>query len=185
VASSGLQKAQVLKRNLPPLSVFDDGSIGHYVRYRIISEDRNKLSHWSPVYAVKSPDVSPVDGTLSYVDGVLRLVWDDEEDRPAYDIFVEWGGEIDKAQYTSTSIIIEMKHEVLFVVGEDIVISGITGTFAGINGTRTVTNVSGKLVTMAKPSGIGIESLSPVDGQAFRETHSYHGTSTTHTTIRS
>lgn len=30
--------------------------IGYYTRYRIISEDRNKLSHWSPVYFVEDPN---------------------------------------------------------------------------------------------------------------------------------
>ena len=47
----GLQKAVVPLLTLPPLTVIGE-KLGYYTRYRIISDDRNKTSHWSPVYAV-------------------------------------------------------------------------------------------------------------------------------------
>ncbi len=180
MASSGLQKAKVLKRNLPPLSVFPDNSIGYYARYRIISEDRNRTSHWSPVYAVRTSPVSQVGGILSFVDDVLRLVWDDEEDRPGYDIFVAWGADIKKIELTSTAVIIETQNPAVFTAQEKVDISGISGTFSGLNGTHTVTNVSGSFITLVKPSGLGIEPSTLVDGVMFRNTHDYHGTSTVH-----
>lgn len=50
MADKGIKKAVVLSGSLPePL----DG--GQYlVRYRIVSEDRNRRSHWSPIYYVDS-----------------------------------------------------------------------------------------------------------------------------------
>jgi hypothetical protein len=30
--------------------------VGYYTRYRVISEDRNRFSHWSPVYFVEDPN---------------------------------------------------------------------------------------------------------------------------------
>jgi hypothetical protein len=44
----GLQKAVVPLLTLPPLTVIGE-KLGYYTRYRIISDDRNKTSHWSPV----------------------------------------------------------------------------------------------------------------------------------------
>lgn len=48
---SGLQKTIVPLSTLPPLTLIGD-KLGYYTRYRIVSDDRNKTSHWSPVYAV-------------------------------------------------------------------------------------------------------------------------------------
>lgn len=180
MASSGLQKAQILKRNLPPLSVFPDNSIGYYARYRIISEDRNRISHWSPVYAVRTSPVVEVTSLLSFVDGVLRLVWGDEEDRPSYDIFVAWGADIKKIELTSTAVIVETQNPAAFVIDEKVAVSGISGTFSGLNGEHTVTGIAGEFVTLEKPSGLGVEPATNVDGVMFRSTHDYHGTSSVH-----
>jgi hypothetical protein len=48
---SGLQKTTVPLPSLPPLTLID-GKLGYYTRYRVISDDRNRTSQWSPVYAV-------------------------------------------------------------------------------------------------------------------------------------
>lgn len=48
---SGLQKTVVPLSTLPPLTVIDS-KLGYYTRYRVISDDRNRTSAWSPVYAV-------------------------------------------------------------------------------------------------------------------------------------
>jgi hypothetical protein len=47
-----IKKAVVLENSLPPVNVQTQG---HSVRYRIVSEDRNRSSHWSPIYRVR-PD---------------------------------------------------------------------------------------------------------------------------------
>jgi hypothetical protein len=47
-----VKKAVVLENNLPPLNTQTEG---YSVRYRIVSEDRNRSSHWSPIYTVR-PD---------------------------------------------------------------------------------------------------------------------------------
>jgi hypothetical protein len=47
------KKVTVEKKDLPPLS-----SNGEYlIRYRIISEDKNRTSHWSPIYTLDSRKV--------------------------------------------------------------------------------------------------------------------------------
>lgn len=42
-----LKKAIILESELPPLTVFEEG-FGHFIRYRIVSEDGNRTSHYSP-----------------------------------------------------------------------------------------------------------------------------------------
>ena len=52
MGTSGPRKAIVTRENLPPFTVFKDGNFGYRVRYRIASEDRNRFSHYSPIYEV-------------------------------------------------------------------------------------------------------------------------------------
>jgi hypothetical protein len=88
----GQQKVILPSRDLPPLSKLSDDSYGHIVRYRIISEDQNRYSHWSPIRELPAPDVIPVEGSLVINGGIAQLVWGDEEDRPNYDIFISFDG---------------------------------------------------------------------------------------------
>ena len=45
MADAGIKKVIVQKKNLPSIS----GTNNKYIiRYRIVSEDRNRTSHWSP-----------------------------------------------------------------------------------------------------------------------------------------
>lgn len=55
IGKSGLQKARLDLALLPPLKVIDNDTVGYYVRYRFVSEDRNRLSHWSPNYLLTPP----------------------------------------------------------------------------------------------------------------------------------
>ena len=91
---SGPRKAKIEKRNLPPLAKLKTESYGYLTRYRIISEDRNSFSHWSPIFSVKVFDANnlpgQVDGTINITGNAVNIVWDDEIDRPSYDIFVKF-----------------------------------------------------------------------------------------------
>lgn len=94
--ASGLRKARVLKKNLPPVIKLGDNSFGYLVRHRIISEDRNRFSAWSPVQAVPAFDLenqpATVTGEISFSGDSVTVVWDDALDRPSYDIFVKFDG---------------------------------------------------------------------------------------------
>ena len=46
-----IKKAVVLEPNLPPVNTQTEG---YSVRYRIVSEDRNRSSHWSPIYNLQA-----------------------------------------------------------------------------------------------------------------------------------
>jgi hypothetical protein len=91
---SGLRKATIAKNDLPPLSKLGPDSFGYLTRYRIISEDRNRFSHWSPVFAVEVFDFEnlpgQVSGTINIIGNAITIIWDDEIDRPRYDVFVKF-----------------------------------------------------------------------------------------------
>ena len=72
-------------------------TIGSYiVRYRIVSEDRNRISHWSPQYSL-----SPVSTTKAADDGIflqtangtLSVTWDIPANSTLkdFDVYVAWG----------------------------------------------------------------------------------------------
>lgn len=82
-----VKKAIILKESLPPV---DPESIGYVVRYRIISEDKNRTSHWSPTFVTNPIPVESVNGALSITETIITAVWGDELNRPAYDIFVKF-----------------------------------------------------------------------------------------------
>lgn len=103
--ASGPRKASVLRQDLPPVIGLGAGSYGYLTRYRIVSEDRNRFSAWSPVKAVVAFDgdnlPQQVDGDITMMGNSIFITWDDELDRPRYDIFVSFDG--GPYQYHGTS----------------------------------------------------------------------------------
>ena len=81
------KKIVIPKSFLPPV----DSNTGSYiVRYRFVSEDKNRVSHWSPIFITNSASVEQVNGALSITPGIITAVWGDELNRPSYDIFVKF-----------------------------------------------------------------------------------------------
>ena len=82
----GIKKYTILKKDLPPVNQYND----YAVRYRIVSEDKNRFSHWSPIFILESKAVTAVSGQVSVSGNTVTAVWGDEEDRPKYDVFVNF-----------------------------------------------------------------------------------------------
>lgn len=98
MADAGIKKVVILNEDLP---VINSEFSGYGVRYRIVSEDRNRVSHWSPVYTL--------DAQYSYVSGQIRIstaadivtaIWDKVEIVRGsvsigrvrdYELWVRWG----------------------------------------------------------------------------------------------
>lgn len=105
---SGPRKAILPQENLPDLTVFKDGTFGYRVRYRIISEDQNRFSHYSPIYTVRpsfiferpngrAEDSIAINTSPLYLEAVWEQV--DVKDRETktlirkatgYDVWVRW-----------------------------------------------------------------------------------------------
>jgi hypothetical protein len=91
------KKVTIEKKDLPPLT--PDGK--YLIRYRIISNDRNRTSHWSPIYTLDATKVPVGDGTtknlirnvtsnIEVTPSEIVVTWGDENKSSLYDIFVSY-----------------------------------------------------------------------------------------------
>lgn len=93
---TGIKEIVVKKQEFPALVKLAENVYGHFFRYRIVSEDKNRFSHWSkmtPLEVFTATNLpAQVEGTLNISGSSIAIVWDDEIDRPRYDIFVSFNG---------------------------------------------------------------------------------------------
>ena len=88
MADKGIKKVIISKDDLPAVGPNNN----HIVRYRIISEDKNRTSHWSPVYNLIGHAPATVPGAIEVGSKSITVVWEDStefDDREAYDIFTK------------------------------------------------------------------------------------------------
>jgi hypothetical protein len=94
MADLGIKKVTIPKKELLSLTKLAEEVYGYSLRYRVVSEDKNRFSHWSKILPLVafSPDSLPgvVDGALSVTESSIAIVWGDEVNRPSYDIFVRF-----------------------------------------------------------------------------------------------
>lgn len=130
MADRGIKKAKVPQLSLPDIvSTLE----GYLVRYRIVSEDRNRTSHWSPIFLVK-PEYTFISGqtSLSKSASHVDIIWDPVtieknnnfiKKAKEYDLWLKWdkgdGGDWvyeERIEGTSTSVIIPQTY---FINGID------------------------------------------------------------------
>ncbi len=87
MADANIKKTRILKSALPAI---DHDTLKYNTRYRVISEDKNRTSHWSPVYNSDGTNVIATSGAVSKTGNVVTVVWGDENDFPEYDVFVKF-----------------------------------------------------------------------------------------------
>lgn len=178
-----LKKASVLKKDLPPLSIFPNGKIGHYVRYRISSEDKSRYSHWSPIIPAEVPDFEYLGTTsVSYTSSAVTAIWGDEHNRPRYDVYVRWGNEIEKIDILDNVATIHAKTNHGFSDGQIIEIVGTNKAYLD-NKNFSISLVSGfpKRFTINIESGVPNGTITFSSGAEAKTLYSYHGTSPIHT----
>lgn len=91
MADQGIKKAIVLKPSLP--AIHGDGQ-DYLVRYRIVSEDKNRSSHWSPIYSLVVDSVDliqySIDIVINSIDPTkksLQVIWTPRVDQVTFDIY--------------------------------------------------------------------------------------------------
>lgn len=98
---------QIIKKFITPiedLPAINANTEGYSVRYRVVSSDKNRTSHWSPVYLLE-PGFTFVPGTIVFnkAGSIASIVWDAVEVTKVegadtysitktheYDIWVRW-----------------------------------------------------------------------------------------------
>ena len=99
VPDSGIKKVIIPRSSLPPV-----GKNGEYlIRYRIVSTDKNRYSHWSPIYKVLGKTVETVNGSVQKVGNIIMIVWNTVSDISSYDIFIKYDNETNYTYHGSTS----------------------------------------------------------------------------------
>lgn len=98
MADQGIKKIIIPKSSLP--AVTQDNQ--HIVRFRLISEDRNRISEWSPNFFMDSSGIFEIESEYSVAGRIISLVWDDPNPRAAYDIFAKFD-DADFVYITTTS----------------------------------------------------------------------------------
>ena len=89
MADAGIRKVIIRKASLPAL---DHDKVGYVFRYRIVSEDKNRTSQWSPINLVLDDSITAVAGAVQVSTSVISAVWGDELNRPKYDVFIGFDG---------------------------------------------------------------------------------------------
>jgi uncharacterized protein (DUF2141 family) len=87
MADANIKKTRILKSALPAIN-YD--TLKYNARYRVISEDKNRTSHWSPIYNSDGVDIVVTSGAVSKTGDVITAVWGDQNDFPEYDVFVKF-----------------------------------------------------------------------------------------------
>jgi len=150
-----------IKKVIIPKSMLKeiDGETNSYlVRYRLISEDKNRSSHWSPIFYVEFPQFVISRGKTEELGDIVGLSWEDPTNRPQYDIFVKYnfdddyrflGISTEKAfsvfRETNTSSIssVSLSNNVAqistrtphkLISSDSVTIAGLTGSVSFING---------------------------------------------------
>jgi hypothetical protein len=73
MATENIKKVTIKQDDLPPMMVENEGYV---FRYRIISDDKNRRSHWSPIKTIK-PEFTFVSSTIHHTKAgdVSNIVW--------------------------------------------------------------------------------------------------------------
>lgn len=74
MSDKNIKKLIIKNSDLPEILAKEEG---YLIRYRIISEDKNRISHWSPLKLIQ-PDYTFVSGTIkeSSSQGITTFAWD-------------------------------------------------------------------------------------------------------------
>ncbi len=88
MANQKIKKVTLSPSDLPPLT----DSAEYLFRYRVVSEDKNRFSHWSSIYRLSLADrVIVVPISIDISENNIVVTWDDGNDRSVYDVFIRFG----------------------------------------------------------------------------------------------
>lgn len=137
---------KINKNDLPPVNI--DYST-YDIRMRIVSEDQNRSSFWSPVYAVDAPTFSTIPNTQysiivsSTTPKTVKIIWQDQNGFDEYDVFAVMSYvNFTTKEHKSGDAFAKLAHNGTFPViptaGDYIYTFGIDTTISELDGLRNV-----------------------------------------------
>jgi hypothetical protein len=132
-----LKKAKIPVSDIPSV----DSENQYIVRYRVVSEDKNRVSHWSQFLKVPGPAINPDGaGAISVTIKDITATWYDSPKRGSYDVFVRYGNKA-----TPESPIVWGQYEYSgsslsqsFVVLNNVPSAGFIGMLIQVSGNKTL-----------------------------------------------
>jgi hypothetical protein len=89
--NSRIKKVIIPKSSLPEISGIGQDYV---VRYRIVSEDKNRYSYWSQKYRVAIPNTTAVPFSVTKSGSTITAVWTpDNNIKSEFDIYIKWDSE--------------------------------------------------------------------------------------------
>ena len=90
MADQGIKKAVVKKEDLPSFNVITQR---YSVRYRIVSDDKNRYSHWSPYHSLGVASEQELECSVLVNNRIVNMVWAGPEDEivVSYDVYFKYG----------------------------------------------------------------------------------------------
>lgn len=85
-----IKKVIISKKDLPQ---FYGSEQEYIVKYRIITEDKNRTSHWSPNYRLPVSNVSTIDYRIAVEQShdMINAVWTPSQGtKSEFDIYIKW-----------------------------------------------------------------------------------------------
>jgi hypothetical protein len=73
VSNQIVKKVIIKKEDLP---AFNGATQNYLVRYRIVSEDKNRTSHWSPYYSLAKPASQQINCSVEVSTNIVTMVWE-------------------------------------------------------------------------------------------------------------
>jgi len=150
----GIKKAKVSIDDLPAIS---SETGGYSIRYRVISEDKNRVSHWSPVHLV-TPEYTFVPGLIKFSSGnqVANITWD------AITILKDTAtvATINNKVLNTNIATLTTSGAHYMKVGDWVTVSGVNATF---NGTYQLSSVTTNTFSYYKnTSNVATSAVSPL-----------------------
>ena len=137
-----LKKAKISVSDIPAV----DADNQYIVRYRIVSEDKNRVSHWSQFLKVPGPAIDPLGykGAISVTIKDITTTWYDFPKRGSYDVFVRYGNKA-----TPTSSIVwgnysysgSSSSQSFVVLNNDTMNAGFIGIMVQVSGNKTINSL--------------------------------------------
>ena len=134
-----LKKTRIPVSDIPVV----DSENQYIIRYRVVSEDKNRTSHWSQFLKVPGPAIneSGYSGAINVTVKDINISWYDSPKRGSYDIFVKYGSgsSINSATWTDYSYAGSSSSQ-SFVILNNITASYV-GVLVQVSGNKTINSL--------------------------------------------
>ena len=150
--------------SLPPLNNKKDA---YFVRYRLITSDRNSFSYWSNIYQLDANSLyTPTQPKATISSNVLSITWEPVTDVSQYDVWVSWDNKnyeqqtVVTKELTSSVATLTTGTNNSYATGDKLTVSGIDTIF---DGTYTITGDTANTVSYSRYyADIASSVVSPV-----------------------